>query len=54
MALYREQGRMDLVHDIEDEFFWLVAPADLLLGVLGFQTGARQFSDLSWGIAGKR
>lgn len=48
---YREQGRADLVEDIEDEFFWLVAQADLLLGVFGFRTEVKQFSDLSWVIA---
>jgi putative AdoMet-dependent methyltransferase len=48
---YREQGRMDIVEDIEDEFFWLVSQADLLLGVFGFQTEVKRFSDLSWGIA---
>jgi putative AdoMet-dependent methyltransferase len=51
VARFRAQGQGEIVEDIEEEFFWNVTQADLLLGVLGFRTETRQVSALSWVIA---
>ncbi|HEX8684627.1 MAG TPA: class I SAM-dependent methyltransferase [Ardenticatenaceae bacterium] len=51
---FREQGHTDVADDIEEEFFWFVTQADVLLGVLGLDTEVKRFSDLSWGIAAKK
>jgi putative AdoMet-dependent methyltransferase len=54
IARLRAGSQDEIVEDIEEEFFWIVTQADLLLGVLGFRTEVKQFSELSWAIAATR
>jgi putative AdoMet-dependent methyltransferase len=51
---YQAEGRLDLVTDFEEEFFWFVDKANEALAALGFETEVKRFSDLSWGIAAKK
>jgi putative AdoMet-dependent methyltransferase len=47
-------GREKLAEDIDDEFFWNVESASKILRNLRFRVNAKQFSELSWGIAARK
>ncbi len=54
IAYYEENGRSDIVFDIQDEFFWLVDRCVATMKSLGWLVETTRFSDLSWGIAGHK
>jgi putative AdoMet-dependent methyltransferase len=51
---YRQEGRLGLVADFDEEFFWFVDQATDILTMLGFETEVKRFSDLSWGIVARK
>jgi putative AdoMet-dependent methyltransferase len=51
---YQAEGRLDLIADFEEEFFWFVDKANEALTTLDFETEVKRFSDLSWGITAKK
>jgi putative AdoMet-dependent methyltransferase len=54
LAYCRRSGQEKLAEDIEDEFFWDVELALDQLQALGFEVQAKQFSELSWGLAARK
>jgi len=45
---------LDVVKDIQDEFFWYLDSAIHEFQQIGFEVSAQRFSDLSWGVYGKK
>lgn len=54
LAQYARTGRSELAEGIEEEFFWNLEDDLRVLCDCGFAVEAKRFSELSWGVAGKR
>ena len=49
----RASNQLELVEEIEDEFFWNLESAVAELEGVGFQVKTERFSELSWGLAAR-
>lgn len=47
---FKNQNRIGLVEDINDEFFWNILSAKEILQNIGFSINMERFSELSWGL----